>query len=631
MPLGLIWTMVLCLLFFILYYLYLWQVVDLRLIYHEGGISWDFPVFYTGWEFFRKFITYPGGLVSYVSAFLAQFFYIGWAGPVVATAQAWLLWLCTGVIMRAAGGRRIGWVCFTGPILLLIIYARYTYPFANERYVYPFNIAMDLLTILGFSYLYMAATSKAKPVNLVIFAVLSIIVYVVGGGEYLLFSVICGLYELFFRRRAATALVFLIAPPIVAYLASEFFFDAGITDAFNGFMPHFFGGDKLTLTVVYALYFLLPLGLLGLWIAGLLRKGERTAPARPLKTIGKTGRGRLERLRMRLAGESAAAITPVLAIIAGVLVICFCHNTKAKAFIAVNYYVNRGMWNKALETARPYQHNKFISHAINLALYQTGRLGEDMFEYDQVRGALTLSGESETPMGRWWSFDTYIEMGHMNIAESMLALSMDTFGERPIVLRRLALVSMVKGDTGAAKVYLGALSRTLFDAGWAKDYLEKIELDPNLSTDREIQRLRGLMPETDREFNSLNENLFLDLLEKNRGNRMAFEYLTAYYLLTGQLDDFAGIIVRLDDFGYKFIPRSYEEAILLYNFMTKKNKIELPGSEIGREATQRFKGFNDIYLGRYRSNKKLAFNELAGNYGDSYFFYYVYGISGLKQ
>jgi hypothetical protein len=255
-----------------------------------------------------------------------------------------------------------------------------------------------------------------------------------------------------------------------------------------------------------------------------------------------------------------------------------------------------------------------------------------MFKYDQVNDGLTLSDESMNPNGEWWSFDVYFDLGHMNIAESMLALSMETFGERPIILRRLALVNMVKGRTGAAKIYLRALTRTLFDAGWAKDYLDKIERDPNLSTDKEIQRLRGMMPEKDRaigswDFESLDDNLFRDLLDWNRSNRMAFEYLTAYYLLTGNLNKFAGIIGRINDFDYKAIPRSYEEAILLYGFLTKK-KIELPGHEISRETTERFSRFNDIYLGQYNGDKDLALSELRKDFGDSYFFYYVYHRTG---
>ena len=60
-------TTALSLLFFILYYAYLWKVVDLRLIYQGGGIISNFPVFFSGWSFFQGYLCYAGGPVDYVS------------------------------------------------------------------------------------------------------------------------------------------------------------------------------------------------------------------------------------------------------------------------------------------------------------------------------------------------------------------------------------------------------------------------------------------------------------------------------------------------------------------------------------------------------------------------------------
>jgi hypothetical protein len=69
---------------------------------------------------------------------------------------------------------------------------------------------------------------------------------------------------------------------------------------------------------------------------------------------------------------------------------------------------------------------------------------------------------------------------------------------------------------------------------------------------------------------------------------------------------------------------------LLYSYITKKN-IEIPGCEISVKSREQFDGFNNIYGGRYGANREAAFGELARDYGDSYFFYYVYGQSGMKR
>ncbi len=93
----------------------------------------------------------------------------------------------------------------------------------------------------------------------------------------------------------------------------------------------------------------------------------------------------------------------------------------------------------------------------------------------------------------------------------------------------LALINMVKGNSGAVRVYLGALSKTFFDAEWANNYLTHLQSDPNFATDDRIQELRNLMVEKDGPFGDYSpEDILLALLEKNRQNRMAIEYLMAW-------------------------------------------------------------------------------------------------------
>jgi hypothetical protein len=624
-------TAALSLLFFVLYYLYLWLVVDLRLIYHGGGAILEFPVFYRGWEFFHKTAFSPGGPVEYVSAFLAQFFYIGWAGALVATVQAWLLWLCMGSILKMAIGRRLRLVCFVAPVLLLILYS---------RYIYLFGITMGLLAAFGFVCLYMGTTSKRRPTDLLVFLALSIILYVIAGGAYLLFAVVCGIYELFSRRRPALGITFLLSAPIIAYIVSAAVFNVDVVDVFNDFMLHVEKDDVTTkttkLTAVYTLYLLLPLAMVGLGLAELLRRNKVVSHSQPAAVIAspeaaeKNGQGPLGRFIAWCTGEAAAMFATLLAILAGALVVCFCHNAGVKTIIAVDYYASNKMWRQALETSARYPGNKLINHSVNRALYHTGRLADDMFVYEQLPGALMPSPDPSNLLVWWKLLDTYIDLGQINLAEFYLVFCMDTYGERPIFLRQRALVNMVKGNLGTARVCLGTLSKTLFDASRAKEYLEKIERDPNLSTDKEVQQLRSMMPEIDRDFKSVNENLFLDLLDKNKHNRMAFEYLMGVYLLAGQLDKFAGNLYRLDDFDYTRIPRAYEEAILFYNY-TRKTRVELHGREIGQESQERFNNFLNVYINKYGANKSLAVNELARDYGDSYFFYSVYGRSGMKQ
>jgi len=103
---------------------------------------------------------------------------------------------------------------------------------------------------------------------------------------------------------------------------------------------------------------------------------------------------------------------------------------------------------------------------------------------------------------------------------------------------------------------------------------------------------------------------------------MAFEYLMAQYMLTGRLEKIASNIGRLNDFDYKGIPRHYEEAILLYTSITGK-EVNLHGRRISGETLERLDKFRGIF-GRLRHNVRAADNALRAEFGNSYFFYYVF-------
>ena len=599
------------LLFFALYCLYLWLVVDLRLVYHDGGAVMNFPVFYRGWDFFGRFTSYPGGLVDYASAFLAQFFYIGWAGALIATIQAWLMWVLASSVMRAACGRSYKIVFFAFPISLLGYYAKYKY---------PFGMAMTVLAAMCFTRLYMSTSSKGGIVRLLVFLLLSVILYAIAGAGYLLFITVCGLYELLFRRRSAMALAFLLGGLTITHIEGKAVFNWGTTSFFSYFMQNSYIENKAVflLICICILYLLLPLTLVYLRIEPSLRG---------------LWCGWTYRITAPFAGKFRAKPSPLVAIAVAAVVGFFCHNKGLQTEIAASYYSCNGMWSKVLDITPRRSKITAVNYLADLALYKTGRLPQDMFRYGQHADVLAVTNETVSKPVAWWRlFDTYIELGHMNIAENMLSMAMDTYGERPLLLKRLALISMVKNNTSAARVYLKSLSRTLFDADWANAYLKKIECDPKLLTDEQIQHLRSIMPEIDRDFKFLSKDIcFQDLLAKNRHNKMAFEYLAAYYLLTGgQSDKFMETMNRLDDFDYSGIPRVYEEAILFYNFKMKRN-FSVPGREISKESRERFDGFCYVFLRQYGGNQNLALNELAKNYGDSYLFYSLYGYSGMKK
>ena len=216
------------LIFFIGFYLYLLFIVDLRLIYHGAGEITNFPSFLKGWSFFMGFISHPGGPVEYIASFLSQLFYIGWAGALVATLQAWSISACIGYFLKAIGYKRLCWIRFIPSLLLLVIYTQYTY---------HFFAVMALLVALVFVCLYLYLISKSPQsglLHLIIFLILSFTLYYIAAGAYLLFALLCTMYEMFFRGRWLTGFLCLLLSVLIPYIEGVLVCGVRIVNAYRG-------------------------------------------------------------------------------------------------------------------------------------------------------------------------------------------------------------------------------------------------------------------------------------------------------------------------------------------------------------------------------------------------------------
>ena len=139
---------------------------------------------------------------------------------------------------------------------------------------------------------------------------------------------------------------------------------------------------------------------------------------------------------------------------------------------------------------------------------------------------------------------------------------------------RIALTKLIKGRPAAAGVYLNVLRDDLTYGSWAEGHLERLRGNRSLD-EPEILRVRSRMVTEDDvhltqvrlpngEWSVSAEKTLESLLARNPRNRMAFEYLMAHYLMELDLKRAVQRLRSLDNFNYPHIPRSYEEALLLY-------------------------------------------------------------------
>ena len=612
--------------FFVLFFLYLWLKVDLRFILHCGGIIRNLPVFYLDWGFLREHLLYPGRPVEYATAFLAQLWYIGWLGASIATITAWLVFVCTDTIIGFINAPRIRFVRFVGPLLLLAMYTRYTY---------HFDTAISLLVALSFVVLYLKISQKQKRFRLIVFLALSAVVYYLGGKSYSLFAVTCGFYELFFNRQTKTGLLHLLLAVAVPYIVEGLILGIGTHDTFIRHLPLPLSSLARMLIFAYILYFIVPLLLLGLGLYRIIKAKlypnitSFNIASRPVITI------------------PSEVIKTIILFIIAVLSIYFSYEPRTST-IRADYYTCHRMWPEVIREARSYPRSLANIAMFNMASYHNNRLGYDMFTFPQNSRTL-LNNNMQTPgtsPGFWLKAGIFLDLGNMNYAQVCLWNALEKFGECPVLLKKLAMVNMVKENYRASRVHLHALSKTLFHADWANKYLAKLKSDPTLEGDRKIQQMRRMMLAKDYgSHESTPDRVLLNLLDTNKQNRMAFEYLMATYLLHRhqKIDTFIHNLYRLKDFDYPKIPRLYEEAIIAYILDTNK-PVDLHGYHISQESVQRYEEFAQSIQRHGNSSQanvksygdmtanilETAREHVAEDFGDSYLFYHIYGESGLK-
>jgi len=603
--------------FYFLFYLYLAIEVDLRLLYNGGGLIDNFPTFYVDWAFFKGLLACPGGMIEYVSALLAQSFYHSWAGAAVVTCQGWLIGMGTDAYLKEIGASRLRILRFAGPLVLAAVYSQYVFHFTM-------TVAFTVAVISACLFLRFSSNNAVR--RTLCFLILSIALYAAIGAAHLLFAFLCGGARIIKDRRCREGLGYGAWAVVVPCLVGVVAWGLPVLDAYVLMLPIHLGTrvsepPKLMLKAIGVLYLFLPVtvGVVGLWR---LTVGRRMSfgKAKPIQA-GRNSRKSPPPPNGAKSWVFRWAIETILLAGAATAVLRFHHDPSLRALFEVDFYSRQGMWSQVLDTARRSPPHYLICHAVNRALYHTGRLGDEMFCYYQDPKALLLTGKEAL----WQKVDTCMELGLINEAENALTISMEVCGEKPLLLQRLARVYLVKGDVETARVYLSALSKVPFWGRQAREDFARLQRDPNVWEDEEIQRLRAIRLRQD----FVRQTDFLrQLLIENPRNRMAYEYGMAWLLLTKNLAGFVQLFDTYHSGVESRIPRHYEEALLLAKALNAGG-LNPDVRSVGQESRDRFASFAKARQ-PFGQDMAAARRSLRGGFGDTFYYHFFFSDSGAR-
>lgn len=617
------------LIFFVLAFLYFWLVVEPHLIYHcFGTILPDAPPFATGWAFLRDSLATPGGPIAYASGFLSQGYSRAWLGAaIIVLAGVCLADLSRRHLVKAGFVHAFVLAAFPA-VMLFLIYSRYKHPLTA-----CLAVSLGLLLSLVFE-----KSPVRRPLIRVPLCCLMAVVgfWLGGGGTMLVFALLIVVYGILTRRDWATIAVALPAGAAIAWALAEYVFLLPARQSFLTLTPFAPGQTTGMTTFLKVLMFLLygfaPLAVLLTLVARKVFAGRGHKPDQPPKKAKRKEEHAAQRKKPSLAflAKPALSAVPVLLMALGLYV---GRDELRKPYVLSNYYSRQKQWEKILELSHRLPGNRsnvYVNHDIVRALYHTGRLPYDMFRYPQMPRALLLTHErGQSDLTQLKLSDIFLELGHVNMAEKFASELLSTKDNLGVALEELGWISIIKERPVTARVYLNALKRNLLYRKRAESLLHGLDHGFTPEQTAYIDRIRSCMideplPITGGE--PLDEALAL-LLKHNPGNKMAFEYLMACYLLTDKVDMIAANAPRLRTLGYREVPTLYQEALAIYCGSLGR-PVDLSALGISVETIQRYETFVRLVAALQTQNRQAALNTLVRDFGTSYLFYCSFGHVG---
>ncbi len=239
---------------------------------------------------------------------------------------------------------------------------------------------------------------------------------------------------------------------------------------------------------------------------------------------------------------STLSVFVVVAVIMG-WVVWKNSNFKAEKVMQYDFMARHQQWNRIIDTVNAEKPNNPIGVTVqNLALAMHGLLPDHLFEYNQngISGLFPkVERDATSPLP---TAEVFYQLGMINVAQRSVFEAQEAildFQKSARCYKRLAQTNLINGDYEVARKYLMALQKTLFYSDWANETLPLLGDEEAIAKHPEYGRLRQMAYQEDFYFSDHTTSQMLQsLFLSNTDNNLAYEYLLAYCLLTGDRENY---------------------------------------------------------------------------------------------
>ena len=224
-------------------------------------------------------------------------------------------------------------------------------------------------------------------------------------------------------------------------------------------------------------------------------------------------------------------------------------NFKAEKVMQYDFMASHQQWNRIIETANKEKPNNQIGVTVqNLALAMRGVLLDQMQNYNQngIAGLLPdVQSDATSPMP---TAEAFYQLGMINVAQRTVFEAQEAildFQKSGRCYKRLAQTNLINGNYEVARKYLMALQKTLFYSDWANETLPLLGDENTIAKHPEYGRLRKWAYKDNFFFSDHVTPEMLECLYSGcTDNSMAYQYLMAYYMLTGDRERYNNFISK---------------------------------------------------------------------------------------
>jgi hypothetical protein len=607
-------------------FLYLWKGIELHLLYWGFGVFATYPTVLLDGGFLRDALSTPGGPFVALAALLAQTYFSAWLGAAVVTMILGLLWLGIRLLLqfgRAERFRDLAWV----PLLpALTIFSNY--------YENPLPVLLTVTFSVWIAILYNGLHAQIPARRTAWFLALFGMTYYLAGASALVFAAIACLIEALPHRRALPAVLQMALAVAVAFVLGVFLFGLeprAVYTAGTPWDPH--RGLKfspLANWLAIVLHAFVPSLLLVAYLGQTLleteahRSERRRAPKKNLRNTPKKGQTDPRvRVALRIIGVSAVAA------------LCLAlSRTHVHYERTLHYHAQRRDWDQVLALAeRMRGKHRFTASGvfdINRAMAHRGRLGSELcaFPQDDVKTLFLAFDDLPGRIKHAKLIELYLDLGCLNAAERNAYELLAQEGPSPVVLEALVRIHLAKGQYEPAQVVFRALQKCVGAGPYVRKWGPVVTDPARAETDALLQPWRKVRVARDDTSTALSVAAIRDLVETVPDHRLAFEYLMACHLLRNERTEIIARLPLLRSLGYSQLPRHCAEALLVHSLRTA-TPVDSQGWTIDPAVQRQFEEIRRIVTDS-RGDDRKVFETLAPRYGDSYMFYSMFNLCGLK-